>query len=128
MKKVYQTKFGSEGNCFAACIASLVETDIEKLPFLSDYEDRWDDYLEATNELLRTKFEVIILYGMWEGWEDYLNKNFKDSFYIVSGDSNKQGLEHAVIYKNGKLNHNPNDRGTEIIKPKHAYVFLKLHM
>ena len=127
MKKVFQTKFGSEGNCFAACIASLVETDIENLPFLSNYKDNWDKYLDATNEYLRTNFEIILLYNDYEDWADYINDNFKNSFYIVSGDSNKDGLEHAVLYKNGKLNHNPNDRGTEIVNIKHAYVFLKLH-
>lgn len=127
MIKVIQTKYGVEGNCFAACIASLFEIEIDNIPFLTDYKD-WGEYLNALNNFLRDKFEVILLYGEFEIWQEYLKDNFMESHYIVSGDSNKEGLEHAVIFKNGELNHNPNDRGTEIINIKHVYIFLKLHL
>jgi hypothetical protein len=126
MKKLNQTKYGEEGNCFAACIASLFEVEIADIPFLADYKN-WDEYLSVLNSILRNKFEVILLHGEFKDWEDYLKENYIDSYYIVSGDSNK-GLEHAVIYKNGELFHNPNNLGTEIINIKHVYVFLKLHL
>ncbi len=127
MIKVYQTKYGLEGNCFAACIASLFDVVINEIPFLSDYQDDWDEYLKALNLVLRNKFGVVLVYGELNDWEDYLKENFIDSYYIVSGDSNK-GLGHAVIYKNGELFHNPNNLGTEIINEKIIYVFLKLHL
>jgi len=127
MIKVYQTKFGEEGNCFAACIACLFEIEIDNIPFLTDYKD-WAEYLKALNKFLRDKFEVILLYGEFEHWQEYLENNFMESYYIVSGDSNKEGLEHAVVFKNGVLYHNPNDRGCEIINIKHVYIFLKLHL
>jgi hypothetical protein len=126
MKKLNQTKYGEEGNCFAACIASLFEVEIADIPFLAEYKN-WDEYLNVLNSILRNKFEVILLHGDFKDWEDYLKENYIDSYYIVSGDSNK-GLEHAVIYKNGELFHNPNNLGTEIINIKHVYVFLKLHL
>jgi len=126
MKKLNQTKYGEEGNCFAACIASLFEVEIADIPFLAEYKN-WDEYLNVLNSILRNKFEVILLHGEFKGWADYLKENYIDSYYIVSGDSNK-GLEHAVIYKNGELFHNPNNLGTEIINIKHVYVFLKLHL
>ena len=126
MKKLNQTKYGEEGNCFAACIASLFEVEIADIPFLAEYKN-WDEYLNVLNSILRNKFEVILLHGEFKDWEDYLKENYIDSYYIVSGDSNK-GLEHAVIYKNGELFHNPNNLGTEIINIKHVYVFLKLHL
>ena len=127
MIKVNQTKYGLEGNCFAAFIASLFDVGINEIPFLSDYQDDWDEYLKALNLVLRNKFGVVMLYGELKYWEEYLKENFIDSYYIVSGDSNK-GLEHAVIYKNGELFHNPNNLGTEIINEKIIYVFLKLHL
>lgn len=126
MIKVIQTKYGEEGNCFAACIASLFEVEIDDIPFLADFQD-WNEYLSVLNSTLRNKFGVILFYGEFKDWDDYIKENYIDSHYIVSGDSNK-GLEHAVIYKNGELFHNPNNLGTEIINIKHVYVFLKLHL
>lgn len=126
MIKVIQTKHGEDGNCFAACIASLFDVEIDDIPFLADYQD-WEEYLNVLNSTLRNKFGVILLYGEFKDWEDYIKENYIDSYYIVSGDTNK-GLEHAVIYKNGELFHNPNNLGTEIINIKHVYVFLKLHL
>ena len=73
MIKVYQTKYGLEGNCFAACIASLFDVGINEIPFLSDYQDDWDEYLKALNLVLRNKFGVVLVYGELNDWEDYLN-------------------------------------------------------
>lgn len=88
MIKVFQTKYGEEGNCFAACIASLFEVEIDDIPFLADYKD-WDEYLNTINSTLRNKFGVILLYGEFKDWYDYIKDNYIDSHYIVSGDSNK---------------------------------------
>ena len=37
MLKIRQTKFGKEGNCYAACIASIFELDIESLKFTDNF-------------------------------------------------------------------------------------------
>lgn len=126
MKYVYQTKFGDEGNCFAACVASLLEIDIEKVPFLGKDEE-WSDYEDKLNYFLKQNFGLFLMVWPFENWEEYVDFHFKDFAYIVSGDSNLPGLEHAVIYKNGQQVHNPNNTGTEIINVKHIYLFLKLH-
>ena len=49
----------------------------------------------------------------------------KDSYYIVSGDANR-GYEHAAIYKNGELVHDPNPEGNGLNNIKHFYFFIKL--
>lgn len=42
MKKTYMTKFGDgEGNCLTACIASLLERNIEELPNFSSFGKGW---------------------------------------------------------------------------------------
>lgn len=127
MKKVYQSKFGNEGNCFAACIASILETELDSLPFLADYNDDWEDYLAALNEILKSRFNLFIDYTTYDYWESRFKDNFKDSFYIVSGDSNQEGFEHAVIFKNGVLHHNPNPNGTEMIQATTCYFFIQVH-
>ncbi len=127
MKKVYQSKFGIEGNCFAACIASILETELDSIPFLSDFDDNWKDYLNALNTILKSRFNLFIDYTTYDYWETRFKDNFKDSFYIVSGDSNQDGFEHAVIFKNGELQHNPNSKGTEMIRATTCYFFIQIH-
>jgi hypothetical protein len=42
MKPVHMTKFGTDkGDCLTACIASLLERDIETLPNFSDFDKEW---------------------------------------------------------------------------------------
>ena len=49
MKPVYQTRFGKDGNCFAACIASLLECPIHDVdwPMIDDttWIEQWNDRL-----------------------------------------------------------------------------------
>lgn len=51
MNPIYQTVFGAPlGNCFPACLASILECPIERFPF-PPYEDNWlqqvDNYLKT---------------------------------------------------------------------------------
>lgn len=42
MKRVQQTKFGDgEGNCLTACVASLLECEIDDLPDFSSFGKEW---------------------------------------------------------------------------------------
>jgi len=127
MKKIYQSKFGNEGNCFAACIASILEIELDSLPFLADFNDNWKDYLNALNTNLKSRFNLFIEYTTHENWESIFEDSFKDSYYIVSGESDQEGLEHAVIFKNGTLQHNPNPNGVEMIRATTYYLFIKIH-
>lgn len=49
MTPVYQTTFGKQGNCFAACLASLFDDPIEKWEATANWRDDWR---EQTNKLL----------------------------------------------------------------------------
>lgn len=54
MKRVYQTKFGHpEGNCFNACVASILECSLEDLPDLEKFEAKGVNWLDGLNEALR---------------------------------------------------------------------------
>ena len=51
MKPVMQTKFGPvEGNCFCACLASMLELPIEDIPFYHDV-----NWFKNYNDFLMTK-------------------------------------------------------------------------
>ncbi len=126
MNFVFQTKFGKEGNCFAACVASLLEIDIDKVPFFGEDEE-WSVYEDTINRFLKNEHNLFLWSDEFENWKEFVEFHFQDFAYIVSGDSNLVGFEHAVIYKNGKQEHNPNNSGVELINIKHIYIFLKLH-
>lgn len=125
MKKIYQTKFGDDGNCLAACISSILETDLANIPFISDFEDDWDAYYEALNRVLTSQFDLYLEYTDAETWESRFKPHFLDSYCIVSGPSSIDCLEHAVIYRNGEEVHNPNQNGTRMLEPSHYYFFLR---
>lgn len=108
-----------KGNCFAACIASIMErsiTDvinIEELYCLPDWN------------------KILIRWLRKQGWKWENNSNFNyfhklqdlntvacrkfqyanaDQIYLVSGltvRSAQYNLHHVCIYKNGKLLHDP---------------------
>jgi len=47
-----QTKYGEDGNCFAACVASLLEVSIDEVPWLKEPEN-WEDYSLRLNNYLK---------------------------------------------------------------------------
>jgi hypothetical protein len=125
LKPVFQTKFNNEGNCFAACVASLLECDINNVPFLYEQET-WEKYEFRLNEFLKLEFKLFLItdeYDM-EKYQYFLENDLKDSYSIVSGDA-ERGFFHAVIYKNGNLAHDPHPQGKGLINTKYMYLFFK---
>lgn len=126
MKRVYQTKYGVEGNCFAACVASLLELPIDEVPFLGTDEE-WDDYEERLNEFLpRFQLKITTFHLTSEDWKKFIQNFFADTF-IITGYSTSLDLEHAVITLNGEVVHNPNDRNDfELKEPLYAFGFFRV--
>ena len=114
MKKVYQTRFGEkEGNCFPAALASLFELPLEEVPdFCNIYSTETDEWYEKFVEWLNgfgfTSLPVDV--------DDLNRPNYKDCYLLVTG-KNSDNINHCVIYKNGKVVHNPNKK-SKGIKPK----------
>lgn len=104
MKPVDQTLFGADqGNCFSACVASLLEVRIDALPnfcwhFTNDSEDSW---VEHTRRWLVNHYcvDLLMLTSLPDGFPP-------QAFYLVGGMS-KRVLLHSVIYLDGKLAHDP---------------------
>lgn len=93
MTKVYQTRFGmGDGNCFAACIASLLEVELKEVDFTAT-EDGW---LPILNDLIRP-------YG-YRWLEINLNTAVKYPIYsmygqlcVFTGKSPRGECNHAVV-------------------------------
>lgn len=95
-----QTDFGSTGNCFSACLASVFDIPLEDVP---------NFYIIAGND-------PAIWWGAVRDWLRLrgfgvmsIQANLIDQFeglFIVGGES-ERGIEHAVLYQNGKVIFDP---------------------
>jgi len=121
MKPVIQTTFGvPEGNCFSACLASLLEIQIARVPLFTS-----EDWQARLNEWL-AQFGYFFMDTIFEGagTPEYLDKYA--GFHIISGDG-PRGFPHAVVGYKGQMVHDPHPDGTGLLKEnaaKWTYGFL----
>ena len=105
------------GNCYAACIASLLEVSITEVPNVEVFYHLDTGYhTEVMLTFLSSKgwdlctddrysvFDKPI--EKWEAFEIDMAKQIEENYYLVSGKS-ARGVSHICIYKNGKLVHDP---------------------
>ncbi len=108
MKPVDQTRVSSpenphNGNCFCACVASLLELPIEEVPDFNSMPDSW--FMPFIRFLRKNGYE----FGGTGKPENLKDEKGVDGFVIVEGSSYRDFVTrgHAVIYKNGILAHDP---------------------
>lgn len=115
MKPVFQTKLKTEtqnGNCMIACLASILELPIDAVPayekfYVTEGDQPWVPWLR--------KF--------LKGWDliqiDCDHHYEIDAYYIAGGLSpratDENIFDHAVVYNNGKLVHDPHHSGDGIL-------------
>lgn len=114
MKPIMQTAFGSNGNCFSACLASIFELPIENVPnffkVAGHDETLWwaavRDWLRPLGfGVMSLQLSDQSLLAAFEGW------------LIVCGESSR-GIQHATIWRNGKLIHDPHPSQCGLIAPE----------
>ena len=119
MKQVNQTICNfDQGNCMQACVASIFELPLDKVPnFMfkgpDSYYKKLDDWCEKSGLIcldVNIKHLSVI----------------KDCYVIVYGESPRdRNYNHAVIYYNGKMIHDPNpDKKGIVGKPECLSVFI----
>ncbi len=109
MIPVKQTIFDSiSGNCFGACLASLLEIPLEDVPnFGAPGEKEYNT--KNLNEFLQQHgyFHVSVGVKCLENVPDVaLTKNYP-GYYIVIGHSHRGDWNHAVIYRGSELVFDP---------------------
>lgn len=87
------------GNCFAACLASMLDLPLWMVPPFEEMFSR-DNWLERVQEWLRTMFGVHLRRMSGHDIEHL------PEFYIASGLS-PRGVRHSVIFSAGALVHDP---------------------
>lgn len=128
MKRVFQTLRGLEGNCFAACVASILECTIEEIPSLplDSNQNRALNKWLATRGLHYLEVEPHTL----------IRGTFEDVICIFTVPSetpevHEAGLTHAVVGKWDRLGrpaliHDPRPGANQAreIQPTAMGVFL----
>lgn len=107
MIKVFQTKFGrEEGNCYNACIATIMGIELENVPDFGKDSLWWDRAINFFEDFGLHIVRVPAIDGKVEQHDDM--------YTMVSG-MGPRGLRHAVVYKGSKLFHDPHPDGGGVI-------------
>lgn len=131
MKPVDQTKFGKpEGNCYAACLASIFEVPIEECP---DYSDiAWGDdndfaTAEGAAEWQRRTNEFLARFGVYEcclSVPGLLQGDWRPQGWTILGGEGPRGLEHAVVGKGLDMVHDPHPSREGLVRVKDVTFFV----
>ena len=123
MKPVKQTILSDppndiRGNCFSACLASLLDLSIEDVPYFAILGEGWFavflDFLTANGYV----FEGTPNFGDWVKTYEGI-----DGFFIVGGES-PRGIRngHSVIYKDGNPYFDPHPSNDFLTNPVEVYL------
>lgn len=107
--KLYAKDGIHNGNCFAACLASLLEVPLWMVPPFDDMFGR-SDWRPRVDEWIMRMFSMKLL--RWDVGDEL--EEFPE-FYIASGLS-QRGVQHSVIYSNGVMVHDPHFSDSGIAK------------
>ena len=115
MKPIKQTTFGKQGNCFPACIASVLEIPLEGIPnFCVEFPSKW--HWEVNKWLSENHGVVLLTITPWD--QDHVFPPFVvDTYHLMSGPS-VRGHHHSIVALNGKMVHDPHPDGHGLIEVK----------
>ena len=116
MKKVDQTVFGIErGNCFSACIASLLELPIDRVPFFMTGDD-WFDGFQAWLKPFGL-YGVALGVTQTDAWRRLL-----PGHYVLCGLSPRG--PHAVVARDLEMVHDPHPDRTGLLVVEEAILLV----
>lgn len=130
MKKVMQTITGIVGNCQTAVIASLLEWEIEDVPYFAkglhpDLIPSENDRADIFNKRVDDFFENLGYQLNWylpsDEIDRYIREECIDIPYQVAGKS-PRGYQHVVIYLNGEMVHDPHPEGGGVIPEYFGFI------
>lgn len=140
MKPVYQNLIHpGEGNCFSACLASLLEIPLELVPNFRKENPIPNDMMKAAREWLAENFGLSIVTIQMEkelktGEDLRLIGATPGTPVLAGGKSpNFEGVQHCVVGEIDKhgmnfvMTHDPNPSGKGLDgRPMHLYFLVPL--
>ncbi len=109
VRKVAQTKVGSRGNCFEACVATLTGQPIEAVPVFAESNDDQRPYLARLDQwLVGLGLRVVTLNRgdcpPDDRVPDYIGA---DTFWIAGLETSDADYHHAVVMRGSELYWDP---------------------
>ncbi len=125
MWRIYQDKFGEEGNCFEACVASLLQIPLVQIPYLSGMHGYWfeniTDWLKKTFALLLIPVIIPSDYPSGCQLDIFLKAG---AYYILCGEG-PRNLPHACVARMGKIVHDPHPSGSGLLQQSESYFLVR---
>lgn len=119
--KLYQADGHHSGNCWQACLASILDLPLWMVPDFSEMFGRTSDhYMSRTEAWLERMFNLKITRVEGHPIETL------PEFYIASGLS-QRFVQHAVIYSQGMLVHDPHWSDMGIVSVERCYYLEPIH-
>lgn len=128
MKPVAQTVSGPKGNCFQACVASILELPLQQVSnFCVDYPEDWWDQLRLW--LVRYDLCPVCVWvpPKWQGEGELPLWDLPETHYILGGKSPRGDHKHSVVAYAEDLAHDPHETGDGLDSVEDAIFFIPLH-
>ncbi len=102
---------GQYGDCFRACIASLLELPINEVPHVCDGKPEGDTtWYAELSAWLAPRGLVYLEFGTGDGWAASFAAAGGETFHVISGRS-PRGHLHAIVGRNGEPFFDPHPSG-----------------
>lgn len=111
--KLYNPDKKVNGNCMAACFASILEISLSDVPEIEDM----DDWFPLLNKWLKSLGFVMVQWPSEEWFPGYC---------LVSGIS-ERGIMHMVIFNNGLLIHDPHPSRSGVKNIESQWVLIPIN-
>lgn len=122
MKPVDQTVFTVPGgNCFSACVASLLELPLEDVPYFMGDEppDQPSAWFEQLSDWLRPRGWWAIPIPIGNGWKP-------EGLCILSGKSPRGDFDHCVVAHGLEVVHDPHPSRAGLESHKDVVVLVPI--
>lgn len=131
-KKVTQTILHDKdplrsGNCFAACVATALNRPLNTVPHFVEWGQRMHNGKLRDEEDEDRKYWYTMFLGfcagagVWPVTLDELREADAEEIVFVAGMS-PRGFRHQVLYKNGKMWHDPHPSRDGLTEPDEWFV------
>lgn len=128
MKPIAQTTSGPEGNCFQACVASILELPLEQVPnFCQVYPGDWLKYLRRWLFQYDLCPVCVVVSPECQADAALPLAFLPQTHYILSGKSPRGKHLHAIVAYGEDLAHDPHESGDGLESVEDAIFFVPLY-
>ena len=121
MKPVDQEVLSSiNGDCFRACIESILECELKDIP---DFMGGGEQFFNYRISDWSKKIGVILIDATIEDPE---SDEYKDMFLVATGKSPRGNCNHAVIFQNGEMVHDPHPEKLGLNGKPERFTFIAI--